>query len=139
MSWNQQERVEIYEGLQALQADSFPKQCRTCGALYKTEKDFIHRTRRLFRSTGLLSHREGETSLVHLYRNCRCGSTLLEPFQDRRDQSEAGLARRKKFQRVLDQLVSSGWDETIAREEMQKILRGQKSSLLEIFLSRSSF
>ncbi len=137
MGGNQEERMEIYEGLRALQADSFPKRCRCCGVVYESEKDFIRRTRRLFRNSGLCGETRGENLFVHLYRNCRCGSTLLEFFQNRRDQTEAGLVRREKFQRILDQLTSMGWDEAIAREEVQKILQGERSSLLEIFLTRS--
>jgi hypothetical protein len=57
-------------------------------------------------------------------------------FQDRRDESELGVRRRSRFQSVLDQLVEAGWDRAIAREEVEKILAGQKSTLLELFLAR---
>ncbi|MCK9987662.1 MAG: hypothetical protein AzoDbin1_04134, partial [Azoarcus sp.] len=35
--------------------------------------------------------------IVELFRNCVCGSTLMDCFRDRRDTSEAGLRRRARF------------------------------------------
>jgi hypothetical protein len=129
-------RREIYEGLVALNEEMFPKVCGRCGQVFHSVDDYLHKTRRLFSSSGLRRYDEPNLSFVGLYRNCRCGSTLLGMFQDRRDESELGVRRRSRFQSVLDQLVEAGWDRAIAREEVEKILAGQKSALLELFLAR---
>ncbi len=129
-------RKKIYEGLKALNKDMFPKVCGTCGEVFHSADDYVRKTRRLFRASGFQHRRLQEGGLLELYRNCRCGSTLLALFENRRDTTEMGQRRREQFQRILDQMVSMGWDRSIAREEVDRILSGQSSSLLELFLSR---
>lgn len=129
-------RKEIYEGLLALNEAMFPKVCGRCGQVFHSSEDYLHKTRRMFRCNGLRRYEDSGLNFVGLYRNCRCGSTLLALFQDRRDASESGIRRRSRFEVVLDQMVSAGWDRAIAREEVEKVLAGQKSTLLELFLVR---
>ncbi|MBF0224233.1 MAG: hypothetical protein HQK76_02145 [Desulfobacterales bacterium] len=50
---------------------------------------------------------------------------------DRRDLSEAGIERRKKFGHMIDWLVSMGFEQEIARQELLKIMRGENSFLLK--------
>lgn len=129
-------RQQIFDGLKALHAETFPKVCGKCGAVFHSTEDYIRKTRRLL-GGGLKRDLDKDLNFVQLYRNCRCGSTLLVLFSDRRDDSEPGRRRREKFQRVLDQLVARGWDRQIAREEVHKFLIGEKSTLLEIYLERA--
>ncbi|MDO3380075.1 hypothetical protein [Geoalkalibacter halelectricus] len=129
-------RHNILEGLKALHAETFPKICGNCGAVFHSTEDYVRKTRKLFGNGWFRAADDGELNFVQMYRNCRCGSTLLVHYWDRRDDSEPGRRRREKFQRVLDQLVARGWDRDIARDELLKFLLGEKSSLLEIFLAR---
>lgn len=129
-------REHILESLRALHADSFPKICGQCGAVFHSTEDYLRKTRRFFNTFRVPTNPRDDLSFVRLYRNCRCGSTLLAHVCDRRDDTEPGRRRREKFQRVLDLLVARGWDRGIAREEIQKFLLGEHSSLLEIFLGR---
>ncbi|SDM19100.1 hypothetical protein SAMN05660860_02050 [Geoalkalibacter ferrihydriticus] len=127
---------EILKSLKALHAETFPKICGNCGAVFQSTEDYVRKTRRLFGGGRLKPLADNDLSFVQLYRNCRCGSTLVAHYWDRRDDSEPGRRRREKFQRVLDQLVARGWDRNIARDEVRNFLLGEKSSLLEIFLAR---
>jgi hypothetical protein len=75
--------------------------------------------------------------LVELYRNCVCGSTLMNFFADRRDTSPAGIQRREQFAVVLEKLKRKGIDEKDAREALLKFMRGEESELLQSAVSRS--
>ncbi|WP_305041581.1 hypothetical protein [Geoalkalibacter sp.] len=129
-------RQHILENLKALHADTFPKICGQCGAVFYSPDDYLRKNRRFFRAPRPAIPAPNDLSFVQLYRHCRCGSALLAHVCDRRDETEPGRRRREKFQRVLDLLVARGWDRDIARDEIQKFLLGEKSSLLEIFLTR---
>lgn len=124
---------ELYQGLQALADSSFPKRCNNCGQVYDTAEDFIRRTKKLQPETSGLkqSFDDDESVIVELYRNCECGSTLLDFFTDRRDTSSQGLDRRKKFGELLDKLTESGLSDVIARVELIKVLRGEVSEILQ--------
>jgi len=124
---------ELYAGLQALADSSFPKKCNNCGQVYETAEDFIRHTKKLQPQTSGLkqSYDDDDAVIVELYRNCTCGSTLLDFFTDRRDTSETGLERRRKFGELLDRLVESGLEDIIARVELIKVLRGEVSEMLE--------
>ena len=75
---------------------------------------------------------EGE-SVVQLFRNCVCGSTLMDFFSDRRDTSERGLKRRETFGKILQLLEQKGLDAATARRELLSVMRGQPSKILERF------
>lgn len=62
--------------------------------------------------------------ILELFRNCVCGSTLLDFFSDRRDTGPAGLKRRERFGELMTFLTNSGLDVGIARAERLKVLRG---------------
>ncbi len=124
---------ELYEGLQALADSSFPKLCNNCGQVYDTAEEFIKKTKKLQPETSGLKQSvdDDESVIVELYRNCECGSTLLDFFTDRRDTSPQGLERRIKFEELLDKLTDSGLSEIIARVELIKVLRGEVSEILK--------
>ena len=73
-----------------------------------------------------------DNTIVEVYRNCPCGSTLMDFFSDRRDISDSGLRRREKFAELLAYLIEKGWETQLARTELIKVLRGEKSELLKV-------
>ncbi|MBW9258478.1 MAG: hypothetical protein K1562_12765 [Candidatus Thiodiazotropha sp. (ex. Lucinisca nassula)] len=73
---------------------------------------------------------EGDEPIVELYRNCVCGSTLMEFFSDRRDTSENGLRRRQLFDDLLMQLVEMDITAEEARKELKQFIATGESELL---------
>lgn len=79
--------------------DVFPKICNNCKTIYETREDYLNATKVL-----------GPTSTVfdavglQEYRNCECGSTLVIWTQERRDNTEYGIARRKLFGLCLEKM-----------------------------------
>ncbi len=128
---------KIFAGLRALVESAFPKECKTCGRLYASADDFFRETDSVNGRSGLkASENEDGSPLVELFRNCVCGSTLMDAFHDRRDRGERGLARREKFGAVLDQLVETGMVRERARLELLRVLRGESSEILSELLGR---
>ena len=123
--------TELYNGLQFMRASAFPKKCPTCGKVYETADDFFIQTQSLRGRSGLKhSIDDDDKSLVELFRNCICGSTMMEECRDRRDTSEMGLRRREKFGQLLELLKNSGMDAKIGREELLRVMRGENSEIL---------
>lgn len=122
----------IFDDLVALEKSSFPKKCETCGAIYDSTEEFTAKTENLNGKSGLKSSEgdEGET-ILELFRNCVCGSTLLDFFADRRDMSPQGEKRRKAFDTVISHLVERDIDEDLAKTELKYYLKHKKSPLLE--------
>lgn len=121
-----------YEGLRPSGDDAFPKKCQNCSRIYETPDDFFQETANVREDeTGLRQAlEEGASVHVEAYRNCACGSTLMDCFTDRRDVSSAGQERRENFGRLLTFLTESGIDQKTAREELLKVVRGGKSKIL---------
>ncbi|MCG8369468.1 MAG: ATP-binding protein, partial [Proteobacteria bacterium] len=121
-----------YEGLRPSGGDAFPKRCPSCDRVYETPEDFFQETAPTGTDrTGLKQAvDESEGVFVEAFRNCVCGSTLMDSFSDRRDMSAAGNARREKFSELLVYLVEKGIDAGTAREELLEVIRGGKSELL---------
>ncbi len=122
----------LFEHLTALENNSFPKKCETCGAVYKDVEDFTKKTEHIRGKSGFKSTEgdEGET-ILELFRNCVCGSTLLDFFSDRRDTSSNGEKRRESFNKVLEHLVKNGIEIEKARTELKYYIKHKKSKLLE--------
>ncbi|MCG7991183.1 MAG: oxidoreductase [Candidatus Thiodiazotropha lotti] len=133
----------LLEGLQELSDTAFPRVCTNCGKEYPDLQTFIYETQQLEGRSGLMENvgcpDEGDEPIVELYRNCICGSTLMEFFSDRRDTSEAGLQRRQLFDNLLAQLVEMGVSTEEARNELKLFLSTGKSVLLEKMGIRTSF
>jgi hypothetical protein len=122
----------FYKGLQALSTSSFPKKCMACGRTYRTVEEYIDGTQSIRNLSGLkASLDEDDRPIVELFRNCVCGSTLMDTFNNRRDLSEAGIRRRKKFGELVEKLVNAGYSHESARAELLKIMRGEDSILLK--------
>ena len=122
----------FFIGLKSLVESAFPKKCPMCGKVYNCEQDFINDTTKIRDKTGLKqSYDDDEQPIVELYRNCSCGSTLMNFFGDRRNNDIEGEKRRIKFGELLDYLLSEGLEPTIARGELLKAIRGEKSDILK--------
>jgi hypothetical protein len=123
---------KLYNGLKALSDAAFPKQCPSCGRRYESAEEFIHETRSIREEiSGLKSATDDESQpMVELYRNCPCGSTLMDCFDDRRDLSHPGLKRRRLFGQLLEMLHRKGLQTHIARVELIRLMRGEQSSAL---------
>jgi len=126
------QRVELYQGLRALEETLFPKTCRVCGQEYRGFDDFVRKTIQIHGTSGLTCFEiRGKKLYVGLFRNCVCGSTLLVPCTDRRDDSPAAVKRRELFGKTLDLLKQQGWETEVARRELLRFMRGQKSKVLD--------
>src|SRR6056297_1559747 len=123
---------ELYASLSALSRSAFPKHCPNCGCVYKNELDFIQKTHAPGNHSGLKSGKdENENSVVELYRNCVCGSTLMDFFRERRDLSEQGQKRREIFGKLLEMLEEKGLPRHQARQELLAFMHGKTSRILE--------
>ena len=113
-----------FAGLCALVESAFPRTCPKCRRTFASVEDFLVETQPLQRSTGLKeSVDDAARPIVALFRNCLCGSTLMEFFQDRRNQTETGLWIRRQFQVWLEELQATGLDEPTARKKLLERLR----------------
>jgi len=86
-------------GLTAFIEKSFPKKCSVCGAIFQTADQFLTETQNMPNGRSSLKEalEEDGTEIVEVFRNCSCGSTLMEEFNSRRDNSTIGKERRAKF------------------------------------------
>jgi hypothetical protein len=127
----------LFQGLQALSNAAFPKRCPTCGRVYESPDDFVRA------STAPMGHNSGfrggvddnDRSILELYRNCECGSTLMAFFGDRRDTSESGRRRRALFGSLLPLLMQQGLREETAREMLVDVINGRNSVDLDALTS----
>jgi hypothetical protein len=108
--------------LRALAEAAFPKHCRNCGKVYPTADDFLQQTR----GTGFKqSMDDDDATIVEVYRNCSCGSTLMDFFSNRRDDSADGDHRRMLFNKLLPHLEQKGMSRAEARAYILRQLRGE--------------
>lgn len=123
----------LLAGLHALAASAFPKRCATCGRTFATVEDYLEETQRIAPAkSGLKQVRNDDGGLVvELFRNCPCGSTLMDVFVDRRDPSEKGQQRRQRFGELLDYLETAGLARDVARQELIKVMAGHGSTILQ--------
>jgi len=128
---------DIYQGLKSLAETAFPKRCRNCGRLYHDAAAFIAETKLLNTSkSGLKSTVDDDGSMaVELYRNCPCGSTLMDVFNNRRDISENGIKRRNNFDKIMSMIQKQySVNEDTARAELLKIMSGEASNIIKNIL-----
>ncbi|MBI4948604.1 MAG: oxidoreductase [Deltaproteobacteria bacterium] len=126
---------ELYAGLVFLVRGSFPKRCSNCGTVFETAQEFLAKTASLQTGSGLRGTLDDEErSIVEIYRNCVCGSTMMEPCRDRRDTSEEGLSRRERFGDILKILTDKGVAFDVGRGELLKVMRGEESALIKDLL-----
>lgn len=129
---NKVSNLELFEGLKALSDNAFPKECATCGRVYRSPEDFVQQSEDIAGRSGLKhGYDEDDRPVVELFRNCVCGSTLMDFFSDRRDASPRGLKRRRVFGKMLALLESRGMDSQTARQELLRLMRGDPSEKIE--------
>lgn len=125
------ENKELFEGLQALSDSAFPKKCSNCGRLYHSPAEFLTHSQAIPGRSGLKeSFDEDDSTIVEVFRNCECGSTLLDFFENRRDTSEKGNRRREVFGKMLVLLQGKGLTIEEAREELKGVMNGKPSERL---------
>lgn len=126
---------DFYANLKDITETTFPKTCSTCGAIYNDSADFVTKTEKVFgEKSGLKgSLDDNDQPIIELYRNCSCGSTLMNFFSDRRDNSEKGNRRREVFERLLLQLEQKGIVRAKGRIEIVKLLKGEESEILKSY------
>ncbi|MFH0934127.1 MAG: oxidoreductase [Pseudomonadota bacterium] len=127
-------RDDIFAGLRELADTAFPKRCRFCGREYSNSAEFLAATRPIKPDASGLKqgHDDEGHPIVELFRNCVCGSTLLESYWNRRDLTDNGIMRRKRFHDMADKLVAAGYTQETARSELIKFVRGQPNELLNM-------
>ena len=127
----------FYIGLRELAESAFPKHCRNCGKIYRDAAEFIAATQPLALDKSGLKQSMGDDgrAILELFRNCVCGSTLMDCFNDRRDLSMGGTQRRQRFGELLAYLATQGIEHAVARQELLKVMRGQPSELLHSIVS----
>jgi len=133
ISMNKTSVDKLFRGLRAIEETMFPKRCASCGRVYKTLDDFLEQTHDLDGSSGVVNmgaHPRAAT--VGVFRNCVCRSTLLVPCKDRRGRTPHQLKRRRIFGHLLDTLETSGWKRGEARHELLKLMRGEKSKIMQL-------
>ena len=130
---DRKEILDLFSGLKELAESAFPKKCNSCGRTYKNAEEFFAATHDVKQQASGLKAAEYDDGrvIVESFRNCACGSTLLVYFNDRRDMSPRGLQRRKLFGELLDQLVNSGYERNVARDELLNVLYGRESTLVK--------
>jgi len=90
-----------YAGLKPVELTAYPKKCSNCGRIYETAEQFLNDTLDMPRGNSSLRadiDDDGYTVIVEAFRNCRCGSTLMDNYCCRRDQSPEGIGRRARFE-----------------------------------------
>ena len=70
----------LFAGLQELAAGAFPKRCANCGRLYANLRQFLEETVPVApQRSGLKASLDDDDRPVgELFRNCVCGSTMME-------------------------------------------------------------
>ena len=95
-----------------LEHKAFPKTCRHCGRVYENEIDFFRQTDKVSMTKSDIRAIDNDPVMTNVYlevyRNCACGSTLMEYFHCQRDLSARGLERRAQFERLLHGLRGNG-------------------------------
>jgi len=124
---------ELVRGLKALAETTFPKRCRCCNRVFNDVADYVMQTEAMPNGRRSLKQSLDDDGkvIVDLFRNCPCGSTLMDFFSERRDVSEKGLMRRQRFGELYDYLVASGMGKALARAELLKVMRGEPSEVLK--------
>ncbi len=130
----------LFAGLRQLADSAFPKRCAHCGRVYRNSDEFLTATQPVRPDcSGLKQSRDDDDQMiVDLFRNCVCGSTLLESFHNRRNLSKDGIMRRMLFQEMVGKIAAMGYPAETARDELLKFMRGQPNELLSLTVGKIS-
>ena len=124
---------EYFQGLSAIFESSFPKKCLACGKVYETSEQFLRETQNMPNGRSSLKEaiEDNGTAIVEVFRNCACGSTLMDEFNSRRDESNQGKKRRMQFDKLLNILRQQGISTETGRSEILKFMHGQHSDIID--------
>lgn len=114
---------QILQGLSELADSPFPKECASCGKLYDSLDQFLNETQ-----AG--EEQNDQSGSVLISRLCQCQQPISVQFEDRRAKGELATKRRELFQHLLDVLTENGMPQGMAKAEIIKVMRGERSSLL---------
>ena len=130
-----------FNGLTAIVESAFPKTCSVCGKTYETADMFLIETQNMPNGRSSLKEalEEDGTTIVEVFRNCMCGSTLMDEFNCRRDDSIQGVKRRAEFDSLLQILQKQHIPTEIARTEILKVIHGENSEMLNFLLKNQEW
>jgi len=112
-----------YVGLRARPNDAFPRTCVRCQCQFSDLDDFVANTSPIFRASGLMERDDpADGTVILLLRNCTCGTTLALRCEDRRDGTEKGTFRRRRFETMVALLLEAGVEPGMARAELRRML-----------------
>jgi hypothetical protein len=127
----QHKMEKIVVGLKSVIATAFPKKCSVCGKTYTDLTQFIAETSSINHNSGLIAeYDQNSMPVVYLFRNCSCGSTLMDICEDRRDIYN-NAKRREIFGNLLKIIIIKGVDEDHARSELINYLNGRPSTFID--------
>jgi len=111
-----------------LDPNAFPKICGNCMKIYHNDINFLQETTPAQNISSYIKvitgSEEGRNGVyLEVFRNCSCGSTLMELFHCRRDLSEKGIRKRAVFEVFLDTLKKNGYDNEKARDLILEFMR----------------
>jgi len=130
---------DYFKGLTAMLESPFPRKCSCCGKTYATAEIFLAETQNMpgGRSSLKEALEDDGTAIVEVFRNCVCGSTLMDEFNSRRDDSSKGQAKRATFDKLVSILNKQQISKELARAEVLKILHGEQSEVLGLLCKKS--
>lgn len=70
----------FYKSLKSKETTIYPKTCNNCGKIFNNSKDFFLKTKKL--NNGIKFSEDNGATVIEIFRNCSCGSTLLSNFFD---------------------------------------------------------
>ncbi len=114
---------KLLDGLSELADSPFPKECAHCGKLYDSLDQLLNET-----TPG--SEQNKQEGGIELTRTCQCSNPVNIQFEDRRAQGELAVKRRELFQNLLTVLTENGMPQGMAKTEIKKVMRGERSSIL---------
>jgi len=101
---------ELVRGLKALAETTFPKRCRCCNRVFNDVADYVMQTEAMPNGrNGLKQSMDDDGKvIVDLFRNCPCGSTLMDSFGDRRDAERRVLEEFGVEESEVQQVLLAG-------------------------------
>ena len=131
--------LKLFDGLQAIANDQFPRSCQSCGRFYESPKQYIEDAEPPENTSGLQASKDDHGQpILQLFRNCPCGSTLLEFFKERRDLSPPGQRRRDRFGELMKVMTNTGMEFEDAQKELLKFLDGKESQIIQDYIQSLS-
>lgn len=114
---------KLLDGLSELADSAFPQECQHCHKTYNSLDQLLNETQ-----PG--DEQNEHNGNVAISRLCQCQQPIKVAFSDRRAKGELARKRRELFQHLLDVLTDNGMPHGMAKSEIIKVMRGERSSIL---------